>query len=184
MAKKWNPTAQKILLLLSGGLALGLSGSPRRYYRIVGAMAREWKAINEGELKENIRKLYRSKFVWAKENKDGTSTLTITKKGKELALVYDIDNLTIKSMKKWDGKWRVLLSDIPEGRRKERDAVRLVLQRAGFLRYQKSVFVHPFECQNEIDFVVEFFNLRPWVRVIVADSLDNELHLKKHFGLI
>lgn len=183
MARRWNPTAQKILLLLAGGLALGLSGSPHVYFKIIGAIARDWKAINERALRENIRKLYRSKLISSKKNNDGTSTLVITNKGKELVLTFNIENLVIKPMEKWDGKWRILISDIPEWRRKERDALRDVLERAGFFKYQKSVFVCPFECQKEIDFVIEFFHLRPWVRVIVADSLDDELRLKKHFGL-
>ena len=33
------------------------------------------------------------------------------------------------------------------------------------------------------DFVVEFFALRSYVRFILAHHIDNELHLKHHFGL-
>jgi len=53
----------------------------------------------------------------------------------------------------------------------------------GFYQLQKSVFIYPFECSNEINFVIEFFNLRPFVRQILAERIDNELHLKKIYTL-
>jgi len=34
-----------------------------------------------------------------------------------------------------------------------------------------------------MDFIIEFLGIRPHVRFIIADSLDNEAHLKRHFGL-
>ena len=86
-------------------------------------------------------------------------------------------------MKKLDGKWRIVMFDIPEKYRGARNALRNILRQLGFFEYQKSVFAHPFECQNEVDFVIEFFKLRPWVRLAVADNIDNELHLKTHFNL-
>lgn len=180
-----SPTTQKIILLLTAGIILGFSRSPRGYFKILEAVAKDWKAINDRELRRAIRRMYQSKMVSFKENKDGSETMIIlTKKGREVALTFDIENLSIKPMKKWDGKWRVVLFDIPEKYRKGRDALRAVLKRMGFYEYQKSVFIHPFECQNEADFAIEYFQLRPWVRIIVAESLDNELHLKKHFDLI
>ena len=185
MARKLSPTTQKILLLLATGVLLGFSGSPRGYFKILEAVAKDWKAINQEELKRAIRRLYKSKMVSMIENSDGSETMIVlTSKGKEKILTFDLDKMVIKPMKKWDHKWRVVLFAVPEKFRKGRDALRTALKKMGFYEYQKSVFAHPFECQNEIDFVVEYFQLKPWVRVMVAESLDNALHLKKHFKLI
>jgi len=49
------------------------------------------------------------------------------------------------------------------------------LKKIGFYPFQKSVMVHPFECRDEMDFVIEFFNLRPYVRTMLANNIDNEL---------
>jgi len=38
-------------------------------------------------------------------------------------------------------------------------------------------------CKNEIEYIIEFYNIRKYVRFIMADSLDNELHLINHFKL-
>jgi len=84
----------------------------------------------------------------------------------------------------WDGKWRIVVFDIPEKIKRGRDALREKLKELGFYELQKSVFVFPYKCQNEIEFVIEFFNLRKYVRFGTLDSIDNNLHLKKIFKLI
>lgn len=178
-----GPTSQKILVLLLGGLAMGLSASPRQYFRILNQIGRDFKKINRYALHKAIRNLYKSKLIDAKDNPNGTTTLFLTKKGRSRALTYNIDEVKVLPMKRWDRKWRVVLFDIPERYKKARTALQRTLRNAGFHQFQKSVLVHPFECKNEVDFVVEFFNLRPYVRYMIAEHIDNELHIKQLFGL-
>lgn len=182
--RELGEVSQKVILLLWGGLALGLSGSPRTYFKILKAIGKEWKEIEEKALHRAIKNLYKSKLVDIKEDKDGITTLVLSEKGKEKALRYSLDEMVVPKMQKWDKKWRVVLFDIPENRKKIRDALRFHLKKMDFFEFQKSVFVHPFECKNEIDYLIEFYNIRPFVRFLIADSIDNELHLKKHFGLL
>jgi len=174
---------QKIILLLVGGIGLGLSRTPKQYFRVVEEVSKEWKQINKQSLEKAIANLYRSKLVYEKENPDGSLTMILSEKGKEKAITLNIDNMEIKKPKVWDKKWRMVMFDIPEKHKKSREALRGALKRLGFYEYQKSVLIHPYECKNEIDFTVELFNIRPYVRIITATSLDNELHLKKLFDL-
>ncbi len=170
-------------MLLGSGLALGLSGSPSRYFKILKATGKEWQDINKRALHRAIKKIYASKLVDISEDKDGLTVLKLNKNGKEKILRYKLENVKISGMKKWDKKWRIVLFDIPESRKKTRDALRHHLKRLNFFEFQKSVFVHPFDCEDEMDFIIEFLGIRPHVRFIIADSLDNEAHLKRHFGL-
>lgn len=174
---------RKILLLLQAGIALGLSGSPRRYFRILKRVRKEWSAINREALHQAIRKLYASKLIDARDNRDGSTTVVLTDAGKQKVLRYKIDEMRIKRPEKWDKRWRIILFDVPERMRKIRDALRHHLRQLGCYEFQKSVFVHPFECRNEIDFIIEFYHARPFVRFIVADEIDNALHLKNKFRL-
>ncbi len=180
---KYGETQKKILLLLMGGLALGLSGSPVRSFKILKEIGKEWEEIEIQGLRRAIRNLYHSKLIREKENADGTITMVLTDKGKEKALIYNLDEMVIKKPKQWDGKWRIVLFDIPEKMRKIRDAFRHHLNQLEFYEFQKSVFVHPFDCRDEIDYLIEFYNARKFIRFIIAESLDNELHLKTHFKL-
>jgi DNA-binding transcriptional regulator PaaX len=174
---------QKIILLLWGGLALGLSHSPKTSFKILGAIAKEWKVIDKKHLKRAISDLYRSKLIEEKQNKDGTITIVLSAEGKNKALTYDLDKMKVVVPKKWDGKWRIVMFDIPEWGKGIRDALREHLRDMEFYEFQKSVFVHPFDCRNEIEYLIEFYDIRKFVRFILAESLDNELHLKNHFGL-
>ncbi len=184
MSKGLGNTQRKIILLLSGGLAIGLSGSPKVAFKILKGITKEWQDINKQSLERAIKGLYKSKMVKEEYNKDGTITIVLSEEGKKKALVYDLDKMKIKKPKEWDKKWRIVMFDIPEEKKKERDGLRYRLKDLGFYEFQKSVFVHPFDCKNEIDYIIELYKIKKFVRFILADFLDNELHLKKYFELV
>lgn len=177
-------TAQKILLLLLGGVALGLSGTPKRYARVWKATRKALKEVDKQKLYRAIRRLYESKLIQSIEHEDGSITLILTRTGKKVALRYKIDDLVIAKPVKWDNKWRVIIFDIPEDQKPLRDTLRMRLKQLGLIELQKSVFVHPYECRDEIDFVIELYQARSYVRIIEAIYIDNELHLKKKFSLL
>lgn len=184
MIKRIGSVNKKVLLLLSGGLALSLTRRPDAYFRIVKNITKEWKKINERSLKESIRKLYQSKIIDYKENNDGTVKLILTENGKKRALLYDLDKLKINKPPKWDGLWRMVIFDIPEDRKPARMALASKLKEIGFYPMQKSVFIHPYECKDEIDFIVELFDIAPCVRFLRVKDIDIELDLKNRFHLI
>ena len=170
-----------ILLLLTGA-ALGFSRSRRQHYRIYKELGREWRKINERKLKEAIAELYRSKIVMEEENPDGGLTFVLSDKGKLKALTYHFDTMKITE-RVWDNKWRVVFFDIPEKYRRGRDSLRNKLRELGFYELQKSVFVFPHECRDEIDFITEYYGIRKYVRYAVMDFIDNAEHLKVKFSL-
>ena len=84
----------------------------------------------------------------------------------------------------WDGKWRVLMFDIYEKRRKTRAKLRALLTGAGFVRLQDSVWVHPYPCDEFVALVRT--HLKSGVRelrLIVADALESDRPLREHFKL-
>lgn len=180
---KTNPLRRKFLLLLLAGVAFGFSYRPDQQYKIFKELGREWRKINREKLKQEIRNLYRSRLVNKKENPDGSFTCLLTDKGKIKALTYYFQEMKIEGTR-WDGKWRVVIFDIPEKLKNARDALRRKLKELGFYELQKSVFVFPYDCKDEIDFVIEFFELRKYVRYGVLDFIDNDLHLRKIFHLV
>lgn len=174
---------KKILILLMGGLSLGLSHSPRQQFKILKQIGKEWGKINQQALKRAIRSLYERKLTDIRENKDRTLSLILNDKGRQRVLTYEIENIKIIPNKNWDHKWRLVIFDIPEKYKKIREAIRYKLKQLGFYQLQESVFVFPYECQNEIEFLVEFYNIRLHVRQIIAEKIDNELHLKQIFKI-
>ncbi len=182
--KMIGSTQQKILLLLLGGITLSLTRSPKRYWRVVKEINKEWKQINRQSLERAVNGLYRSKLLNQMTDKSGMTTLVLSENGKKRALIFNLENIKIKKPEKWDGVWRVVISDVPEKLKNLRDTLRERVLKMGFYPLQKSVFVHPFNCSEEIEFITEFYNGKKFVRFILAHHIDNELDLKKHFNLI
>src|SRR3989338_124139 len=137
MSRGLGGTQKKILLLLLGGVALGLSGSPKRYFQILESIGKEWKAIERQSLRRAIKTLYTSKLISEKQNLDGTITIVLTENGKQKALTYDLEKIEIKKPKQWDKKWRVVLFDIPDNRKKSREILRFHLKNLGFYEFQE-----------------------------------------------
>lgn len=184
-----NKLSQKVLLLLLAGAAMSISYTPRQYWRAVKFAGREWKKIDrewekvkKEELRYELRKLYQSRLVKRTENLDGSTTIILTDKGKLKALTYRFDEMKIDN-KDWDGKWRLIGFDVPEKVRWGRDALRDKIKKLGFYEFQKSVFVYPYDCKDEIDFIIEFFKIRKYVRFGILEYIDNEQHLKEIFKL-
>src|SRR3989344_1178117 len=181
--KHLGPASKKVLLLLEAGLVLSLTRRPDHYFRVLKKASKEWKKINERYLRETIKRLYQSKLIDYKEDKDGTVMLTLSEKGKSRILKYDLDKIEIKKPARWDKLWRLVVFDIPEDKNLGRKALAAKLKELNFYPMQKSVFIHPYECKDEIDFIVEMFNLAPYVRFLRVKDVDIALDLKERFRL-
>lgn len=170
--------AKEILKILAvGGIltaSLALPNLPQvfKFLGVVGAK-------DKYRAKRAIYNLKDKKLVNFYEN----GVIEITKNGKKKILQYDIEDINIKPPAKWDGFWRIVIFDIPEKFKKARNALSKKIKDLGFFPLQKSVFVYPFECRNEINFVSEFFRVEKFTQYIVAKELDSEKFLKQHFGL-
>mgnify|MGYP001620114163 FL=1 len=178
-----NATRQKILLLLSSGVVLGLSRSPKNYFKILENLPLAWKEINKNRLYRIVREFYNEKLVDYKEDKENFVKIVLTKEGQKKALKFKIDEMEIKKSPKWDKEWRVVIFDIPERFKKAREALREKLKDLGFIKLQESVFVFPHECEDEIDFIVEVFLIRPFVRFMRVKSFTNEEQIRLKFNL-
>lgn len=180
---RFGPNQQKVLLLLLGGLALSCARSPNAQWRILKELSEGWKELSKRAAEHAINKLYESRLVESRIHPDGSTTLVLSEEGKKRAITFKSSTMRVKASSAWDKKWRVVLFDIPESEREARDALRDRLEDMGFFILQRSVFVYPYDCKDEIDFLVELHDIRKYVRYMVVESIDNELHLRRFFKL-
>ncbi|MEK7569114.1 MAG: hypothetical protein AAB497_03305 [Patescibacteria group bacterium] len=113
----------------------------------------------------------------------GQEYYVLTQTGKERAMRYELKSMVIKRQKKWDGLWRIVMFDIPENKKPARRAIGYAIQKLGCLQYQKSVFITPYPCEEEIDFAGECFGVRKHIRIITAKDVENIDSFKKHFNI-
>lgn len=178
-----GPRAQKLLLLLHAGAALALTRRPDALFRIVHSTSKEIARIDARTARRAVAALYQSKLVDYTEHRDGAVTLILTDEGKNKALRYNLNTISIQKPARWDGWWRVVAFDIPERFVRGRKELSAMLKELGFYAMQKSVFIFPYACENEIDFIVETFGLRPYVRVMLVKKTDIDLFLKQKFNI-
>lgn len=179
----YSPVKQRVLLLLQAGIALSFAGTLGKQVRILGDVAREWKNVERTYLRQIVREFYRDRLVSEKENPDGTKTIVLTEKGKKRAVTFNFKALKIKHPEKWDGLWHIVIFDIPEKYKWARLSLRDKLLDLGFFQYQKSVYIYPHPCRDEIDFIIESFKVRRYVRYGILTDITNEAELLLYFNL-
>ena len=138
------------------------------------------------EQDEEIKKEY-AKKVWQMRSRgyikrqDGRYALA--DKGKRALTESKVWSLTIPTPKRWDGKWRVVVFDIPKDKRKRRDSFRRKIQELGLVLYQNSVWVYPYPLEKEIRQLADFYMISNCVSFITADNISGEARLRRQFNL-
>jgi DNA-binding transcriptional regulator PaaX len=84
---------------------------------------------------------------------------------------------------RWDGKWRVLIFDIPEKKKKLRDEIRRTLRSNGFLRVQHSVWAYPYDCEDWTSLWKAQLEIGKEILYLVVDTIEGDSILKQRFKL-
>ncbi len=178
-----GPVQKKILLALGGGLALGLSRNPCQYYKTLRQIRREWKKIKQSNFNRIISRLAQREFLEQKKLPDGSFKLILTKEGRRQARTLSLlgSSINFKKPKHWDGKWRLVIFDIPEKDRIFRSILRQHLRELEFYKLQHSVFISPNPFEKPVQELVRLYCAEPYVRIVTANKIDNEPVLKKYF---
>lgn len=116
-------------------------------------------------------------------NKNGEIYVVLTKTGK-ITAEFILQNYHQKiKPKTWDKKWRLVMFDIPEKRKKIRNLLRFHLKKIGFAQIQNSVWVYPYDCEEIIVIIKTYFNLNNEVLYLTTDYIENNQKLLKYFKL-
>ena len=122
------------------------------------------KKFEKNTIKQSIRRLQKQGFV----EKNG-NTYSITEKGKKLVNYVLRRKKTLKQ--KWDKKYRVVIFDIPEKIRKERDWLRSELYLLNYKQLQKSVFVSKFPLTADLIKEIKKRKMGNYVNYLLVDRV-------------
>jgi hypothetical protein len=177
-------------LLLVAGVIAGVIVIAAIAPNIVGIIAKSTKRKNARLYFNCDKKKFSQALVYLKNRKyinissaDVGTEINLTDKGRRRYGLFVLDKLEIKKPKKWDGKWRFVIFDIPERLKIAREALREKLNNLDFYQLQKSVFVFPYPCEREVNFIRELFGVSNLVHLVSADYFQSENEVKKHFGI-
>lgn len=191
--KENYPTTKEIIYMLGmGTLLLGSILMPGLGYA-AGAIARakrvndwkqsqkEWKRFNLHILKRNLKRLRDQKVVEI-VNKGGQEIVKLTQKGHTRYLKFKLEELSLGG-KNWDGRWRLVMYDIAKFKKSQQEAFRNVLKYINLYQLQKSVYLTPYPCDQQIMYLREYFNIGSEVLIVRVDKIENEEIYKQYFGL-
>lgn len=143
---------------------------------------KEWKKFNLNLLKRNLKRLQNQKVVEIVNEQNGGEVIKLTQKGKSKFLKLRLEELSLRGSR-WDGKWRLVIYDISKLKRIKQENFRRTLKQINFLLLQKSVYLTPYKCKEEIEYLREYFNLSEEVIYLEVNKLENEQYYKDYFGL-
>lgn len=83
----------------------------------------------------------------------------------------------------WDGKWRMVIFDIPEDAHNHRDKLRSLLKELGYKYLQGSVWISPHPLDREAIAYLHAANLHRFIRIIKIEEIDDDKDLRKLFNL-
>lgn len=133
----------------------------------------EQRAVDYSTFLERIKYLKRQGYIETfVEGKEKYAELT--PKGKTRINELLLDDLEISRSQKWDHKWRVVIFDIPDDKKYNRDVFRERLLNLGFVSIQESVYVYPFKCANEISLLSGFLFVKDYVVIMVSEIIQGE----------
>jgi DNA-binding MarR family transcriptional regulator len=135
-------------------------------------------------LSQTITRLIKRGLLAREEKPDGSVRLALTEQGRVYTeKILAESALVVAKPKKWDGRWRVVIFDIWEKRKSARNRLRYMLQKVGFVHVQNSVWVFPYDCEELLVFIRAELKLGKSVLYLIADGMENDHHLRRHFNL-
>ena len=140
--------------------------------------------IKKEKISRTLQALEKRDVIWM-EKKDKEVLVYLKDKGQNKVAKYSLKLLLDFKLKKkkWNGKWFLVFFDVPESQRVKRDYLRKFLQQMGFFRYQKSVYLFPYECEEEVKLIKKIVEAAKYMKYIIAEKIEDESVAKTFFRL-
>jgi len=98
----------------------------------------------------------------------------LTKEGKKKIHSLELGSDTMLVNTSWDGFWRIILLDLPESRKSERESLRYLLKKAGFVCLKNSAWISPYPFEHLFINIKKDLGLTTEMMIIVTEFVDEE----------
>ncbi len=98
----------------------------------------------------------------------------LTESGKKKLHSINLDTATALVDPTWDGKWRIIMLDISDDRKAERESLRYLLKKADFVCLKNSVWISKQPFEHLFSNIKKDLGLTTEILIIVTDTVDQE----------
>ena len=123
-------------------------------------------------INRSVKNLLESGYVESVSS-DNKKYLKLTKKGKSRVNYLKLEGDGALLSSTWDGYWRIIIIDLPEVRKSEREALRYLLKKANFVCIKNTVWISPFPYEHLFTNIKKDLELGTELMIIVSDRLDD-----------
>lgn len=103
---------------------------------------------------------------------DTQTYIRLTKSGRSKLNTMSLDPSGAVIPTAWDGYWRVIILNLPEDRKNEREALRYLLKKAGFVCIKNTVWVSPYPFEHLFMNIKKDLALEDEIMIILTDHID------------
>ena len=121
------------------------------------------------QFRQLIYRLKKNGYIKIKNLKQNKG-IVLTKKGTEKVLQVKLK--TRNDKKRSDGKWQMIIFDIPEEKRYLRNLLR---EKLLFLKYkmlQRSIWICPYDVSKETEFVLRKYSLDSYIKLFLIEEIE------------
>lgn len=119
--------------------------------------------LKQSELSQALKRLREKGYIENDQADTNQVVLKLTGLGKE-ALGLEVEE-------EWDGKFRIVIFDIPEQKRVIRNLFRRRLKDWGFKRWQQSVWITKRNVSKKLRLLINDLKIEDWIAVIESDDI-------------
>ena len=182
-SKKSKKNIQEIILnFISGKRAVQSDDLSHYVEAIIEEQQQERKVKPKYVINRAIKQMLENDML-TKHETERSSFLSLSSMGR-----HKLRNIRLSSKNHlvpttWDGYWRIVILDIPESEKSQRDAIRYILKKAQFVQLKSSVWITPYPLEHMMINMKEDLDLQEELIIIVTDKLDpgTEKLLEKRF---
>ena len=116
-----------------------------------------------------IYRLKRNGYIKIK-NLEQNKGVVLTKKGTAKVLKAKLKLKT--KQKRSDGKWQMIIFDIPEEKRYLRDLLRDNLRLLGYKILQQSIWISPYDVFKETESFLRKYSIDPYIKLFIIEEID------------
>ena len=127
-----------------------------------------YKLLNPRKFSQFIYYLKRNNYIKVKSLENKIATI-ITKKGLSKILKASFKN-EIKRKRK-DGKWIMIIFDMPQKLNKSRNLLRSILKNLGYKMFQQSVWITPYDVSEKTEKLLQEYSLDQYIRIFTIEEL-------------
>jgi DNA-binding transcriptional regulator PaaX len=109
---------------------------------------------------------------------DNNQYFRLTNEGKQKLNQLYLENEESLVSTKWDGFWRIIILDLPESRKKERDALRYLLKKADFVCLKNSIWISMYPFEHLFSNIKKDLGLSTEMMILVTDKIDEQTKIE------